>query len=88
MAANTIIQPDVYSIGPFGKSMAVIMDDDDGVASVWLADVQGRRGEGTGRMVRVDGGVEWGIKCMNFDDARGILTIANREGMIHHIYLV
>jgi len=89
MAANTIIEPEAHSIGPFGKSMAVLLDDGIcGVPSVWLVDVQGSRSEVTERMVRVDADVERGIMCMDFDDARGVLTIANREGLIYHIYIV
>jgi hypothetical protein len=73
----------IYSIGPSGKSLVMLTG-----GAVVLVDIQWSGGEVTERRVRVNIGVEWDMMCMNFDDARGTLTVVDREGLISHIYLV
>jgi hypothetical protein len=89
MAISYNYRRHIYSIGPFGKSVAMLTHNHpDGFKGFLVVDIQGVGGNVTERTVRVDFGVNWKPACMDFDDARGILTFVTWEGLIFHIHLV
>jgi hypothetical protein len=79
----------IYSIGPFGKSVGMFTYDYiHSLKGFLVVDIQGNGSGVTERIVRVDFGVDWKPVCMDFDDARGILTYVTWQGLIFHIHLV